>query len=247
MDNTENNIDIENMNEDEYEQYMQINKTIDNLDDTITSLNQELCDEKCQMEENIKKCRQNQFKTTDEYVNCENLLRDYRNNYGVNINEDDNIFNKEIEELIYDLKYNHETTKEEITQFISDYETSLIYYNKLLTLYNKINKENTLYDEKIDNYTKIVNTSDRMTFYEDENIISMNNKKYILLIIYWGLLLYLIYKLLYINKQYKNVNIIIELVILFIIPIYGLKYIKQFIFYTYNKIKLVYYKYISFK
>lgn len=240
--------DGEIIDQEDYEQYMEMSKTIDNLDDTIAELNKELCDEKCETLKKLKECRTNQYKTIDEHIKCEDILRQYNNEYDININEvDEDIFNKEIEELTYNLKYNHETTKDNINNLITDYNTSVIYYNKLLTLYNKINNEKILYDEKIDNYNKIINTSDRKTYYEDENINSINNKKYLLLLIYWILLSYLTYKLLYVNKQYKSFFIVIQLIILFIIPIYGIKYIKHFILYIYKNLKLLYYKYISFK
>lgn len=237
----------QDMSDADYEQYLEMTKMIDNLDDSISKINEELCDEKCQIEKKIKECRENQLKTTQEYIRCENIIRSYRNEYEINISDNEEEFKNELDKLIYNLKYNHELTKDNIIQFISDYKTNIIFYNKLLTLYNKIKGEKSLYNEKIDTYNKIINTSDRKTFYEDENINTITNRKYFLLIFYWLILLFLAYKLLYVNHKFKDPFILFQIFILSLIPIYGLYYIKFIIFYVYNKLKLLYYKYISFK
>jgi hypothetical protein len=248
MDENEPIIDTSNMTTEEQEQVNDATEIIDKLDLVIDQLNDDLCDDKCKIEEQIKECRENQQKTSEEYIKCENLIRNYKSEYSINIREEnEELFKQEIAELLYNFKYNHELSNDNINQLISDYETLIIYYNKLLVLYNKIKNEKYEYDEKIDDYNKIVNTSDRKTFYEDENINKMDNRKYILLIIYWLLFSYLSYKLLYLNKQYKDIKIWIELILLFILPLYGLYYIKLVFIYVYEKIKLFYYKYISLK
>lgn len=227
----------------------QLDGLLDSLDAALENVNKELCDEKCEDEKKLEQCRNIQYKTTQEFIECENFIKNYNLKYEIpnNGEETTNPYQDELDKITYNLKNEHETMKNNISLLITDYEMNTIYYNKFIVLYNKIIKEKSLYDEEIDNYNKIVNTSDRKTFYEDENINTVNNRKKLLLFIYWLIFSFLVYKLLYVNGQYKNPLTIVELVILAILPIYGLHYIKNAIMYIIYNIRMFYYKYISFK
>jgi hypothetical protein len=226
----------------------------DKLGEAISKINSIAdCDDKCQLDKTNSELRSDYNNALDEYLNGKTKIEDAKkkwlvSEYGENeynkIKE--NEYNEEIKDLIDNYKNAHTQIVIDINDKINEYENTIIFYNKLKQLLIRIKDENNTFNQNIDEYNKIVNTSDRKTFYEDETISRVSRWEYLLKIVYFILLSMLSIRLLYFRKEYKNYNVVVKLVILLIIPIYGLKYLKNIFIYIYSKIKLFYESYIKY-
>jgi hypothetical protein len=225
-----------------------------NLNYAIAKINNlGVCDEKCELDKTNSQLKSDYENALDDYLNGKSKIEDAKKKwmigqYGENeYNKIKEIeYNEEVKDVTDTYKNNHTNIVSEINDKINEYENTIIFYNKLKQLLIKIKLENDTFNQDIDEYNKIVNTSDRKTFYEDEYIYRVLKWEYLLKIIYFILLSILAIRLLYFRKEYKNYKTLSKLFILLIIPIYGLKYLKQLFQYITSNIYLFYETYIKY-
>lgn len=234
---------------------------VDDLDSIYEKLNGAIkkindiaeCDDKCKLDKTNLQLKTDYEKSLDDYLNAKTKIEDAKKKWLVSQYGDaeynkikETEYKDELKTLIDNYKNEHINMIVDIDDKIDEYETTVIFYNKLKQLLIKIKDENDTFNQNIDEYNKIVNTSDRKTFYEDETIYRVSKWEYLLKMVYFVLLSLMAIRLLYFKKEYKNYKVLVKLFILLIIPIYGLKYLKNIFLYIYSKIYLFYETYIKY-
>lgn len=133
-------------------------------------------------------------------------------------------------------------TTNELNTLISDYANKQKYTSNMKDLYGVHIKETSNLQKKIDDYIGYIQTDNRKSFYENQEINFSNKiKKNITYIYYILLLVYLWYGGFFQNELYKNYYVLFIIFIYILIP-YILKYLVIYLFYLW---KQFYYSFIN--
>lgn len=104
-------------------------------------------------------------------------------------------------------------------------------FNRIKELSETRKTENKSLKNKLDNNKKVINTNKRKVVYESRELDWIQTYKYILLIVFYGLLvLYLIFGNFFSSNLYKNRPILITLILLSSIPILNIYTIRLIYF-----------------
>jgi hypothetical protein len=115
-------------------------------------------------------------------------------------------------------KEEYETITSDIIDLITEYDSSVIYFNRLIDLYNKVKSENVELMNKHDYLKGSVNTNNRKTFYENQQIDSLGKWKYRIQLLYWAIFIVIFIKTMFIQKEYKNYKAYIKLFLIAATP-----------------------------
>ena len=110
-------------------------------------------------------------------------------------------------------------------------------FNRIKELSETRKSENKSLKNKLDNNKKVINTNKRKVVYESRELDWIQTYKYILLVVFYGLLvLYLIFGNFFSSNLYKNSPVLITLILLSSIPILNI-YIIRFIYFIIENIQ----------
>ena len=110
-------------------------------------------------------------------------------------------------------------------------------FNRIKELSNTRKDQNNELKKKLDNNKKIINTNKRKVVYESRELEWINTYKYILLVVFYGLLVaYLVFGNFFSSGLYKNRFILVTLIILSVFPIISI-YVIRFIYFIIKKAK----------
>ena len=110
-------------------------------------------------------------------------------------------------------------------------------FNRIKELSETRKSENKSLKNKLDNNKKVINTNKRKVVYESRELDWIQTYKYILLVVFYGLLvLYLIFGNFFSSSLYKNRPVLITLILLSSIPILNI-YIIRFIYFISENIQ----------
>tara|TARA_B100000579_G_C22722276_1_gene800029 strand:- start:51 stop:920 length:870 start_codon:yes stop_codon:yes gene_type:complete len=108
-------------------------------------------------------------------------------------------------------------------------------FNRIKELSDTRKSENKSLKNKLDNNKKVINTNKRKVVYETRELEWIQTYKYILLVVFYGLLvLYLIFGNFFSSNLYKNRPILITLILLSSIPILNIYIIRLIYFIVEN-------------
>ena len=108
-------------------------------------------------------------------------------------------------------------------------------FNRIKELSDTRRSENKSLKNKLDNNKKVINTNKRKVVYESRELEWIQTYKYILLVVFYGLLvLYLIFGNFFSSNLYKNRPILITLILLSSIPILNIYIIRLIYFIVEN-------------
>jgi len=172
----------------------------------------------------VKNAEKKYYETTKGSAFYDDMLKDRYSN---------EIKNKSIQ-----LIKEHKDKVDEIKLSISNYETQVIYSSKIEKLLKKVIIENDYLRENVDKYKASVQTNDRKTFYEDQQIQNLDKWKNIIFKIFWILFILLVINVFVIKQKYFDYTIWIKLVLLLIFPFYLFPLIYHFLIKIKNKMYL---------
>ena len=110
-------------------------------------------------------------------------------------------------------------------------------FNRIKELSETRKSENKSLKNKLDNNKKVINTNKRKVVYESRELDWIQTYKYILLVVFYGLLvLYLIFGNFFSSNLYKNRPVLITLILLSTIPILNI-YIIRLVYFIIENIK----------
>ena len=110
-------------------------------------------------------------------------------------------------------------------------------FNRIKELSNTRKDQNNELKKKVDNNKKIINTNKRKVVYESRELDWVNTYKYILLVVFYGLLVaYLVFGNFFSSGLYKNRFILVTLIILSVFPIISI-YVIRLIYFIIKKAK----------
>ena len=110
-------------------------------------------------------------------------------------------------------------------------------FNRIKELSNTRKDQNNELKKKVDNNKKIINTNKRKVVYESRELEWINTYKYILLVVFYGLLVaYLVFGNFFSSGLYKNRFILVTLIILSVFPIINI-YVIRLIYFIIKKTK----------
>lgn len=134
-------------------------------------------------------------------------------------------YSDEIKETAVKNIKEHKDILDEIKLLISNYETQLIYSEKIEKLLKKVKLENKWLRENVDKYKASVQTNDRKTFYEDQQIENLDKWNNIIISIFWILFVLLSINILLLQKKYGDYKSWIKLFLIAFLPLYALPYL----------------------
>ena len=110
-------------------------------------------------------------------------------------------------------------------------------FNRIKELSETRKSENKSLKNKLDNNKKVINTNKRKVVYESRELDWIQTYKYILLVVFYGLLvLYLIFGNFFSSNLYKNRPVLITLILLSSVPILNI-YVIRFIYFIIENIQ----------
>jgi len=119
----------------------------------------------------------------------------------------------------------HKDELDEIKSLISNYETQLIYNGKIDKLLKKVKVENKWLRENVDKYKASVQTNDRKTFYEDQQIENLENWNKFIIYLFWILFIALAANVLLFKQKYGDYKTWIRLFLAAFLPLYAMPYL----------------------
>lgn len=227
---------------------------VNNINSSIQALNRELiCGPECQNNKRAQTLKLAYDNAINDYDESPEKISQLEKDFYMetkggafykNVLEDR--FKREAIENSKNYKEEYETIKTEIIDLITEYDSSVIYFNRLIDLFNKVKKENTDLKEKYNYLKGSVNTNNRKTFYENQQIDGLDKWKYRIQLLYWAIFIVIFVNTIFIQKQYKNYKVYIKLFIIAATPylfIGIIKYLILFVKKAYYSIK----KYLGLK
>ena len=127
-------------------------------------------------------------------------------------------YKKNAIEMQKKLTSKHDDNMTELNNLFKEVEDQSIYSARMSDLMQKYLIENKTLKNKTDLYLKQTHTSDRKTYYENEQLTTLQKWDKIMFIIYWILFTACALILLVVKKQYKNKKIIGILTLFIIFP-----------------------------
>jgi len=116
------------------------------------------------------------------------------------------------------LTNDHNNLIAELQDLLKEYTDQSIYTKRMGDLLDKYLNENKKLENKEDTYLKDVHTSDRKTFYENQQITSIQKWNKALFIMYW--IMFTVYALIVLigQGQYKDIRTWITIVVFILFP-----------------------------
>lgn len=145
-------------------------------------------------------------------------------------------YSSEIKAIAISSIQDHKKNINEIKNDISDYESEIIYSSKLRNLMNNVMAENELLRENINDYKSEINTNDRKTFYEDQQIQNLSRWRSIIIVLFWIIFAVLCINILLLKQKYKDIYAWIKLLLVALTPFYIIPLIQKLILKIYNLI-----------
>ena len=130
----------------------------------------------------------------------------------------------------------HKNNINEIQSLLKDYDSEIIYSDKMKKLLNKLITENNILKENIDQNKSSIQTNDRKTFYEDQQIDNLYNWKRIIIALFWFLFTALCVNALFLKKKYSDYKVWIRLFFVALMPFYIIPFIQKIILKIYHLI-----------
>lgn len=169
------------------------NFNISNFNSFIQAASQQIaCGSECQRQKQIEQLK-------DNYLNAQSNLKlakpqydiakkeyysyvDGQNGYNQMIEDE---LNKKADSISENYKNSFDKKINNINSLLDTYNSLIINFRNVLDLFNQYKKDNLFLAKKLKNDSNDVLTNERKTFYEDQNIYSLNSiYYYILLTIY---------------------------------------------------------------
>lgn len=215
---------------------------MNNLNASTQSTNSGLvCDTSCQNNKRSQTLKLAYDNAINDYIQSPELINQIERDFYVetkgieyynellkkrNITESSN-YSKNYENEFKDIVSN-------IVQFIEDYNSAVIYFNRIIDLYNKVNYENNELKKKLDDLHGNINTNNRKTYYEDQQIDRLAKWKKIIYILYFSIFFVLCVTVLFIQKRYTDKVLYIKLFFIGITPYLLIGIIKYIVTYLYE-------------
>jgi chromosome segregation ATPase len=204
-----------------------INKFIDFANETIS------CGPSCQRERKIQKLKEKYETIKSNYNNGEERIAEAKKEYLIYAkgdvyyyqmlreqNKNKAMKNMDKKQINYEKKINELRRIERNNNILN---TNL---QQLQGYYDNLEKENNNITDKINEFEKIVYTSDRKAYYENEELKDIKSKNLVYKIIYFLILTILAIYIVLIKKDYKKITLI-KLFIYLILPFIGLFVINK--------------------
>ncbi|MEX0597769.1 MAG: hypothetical protein WD512_14855 [Candidatus Paceibacterota bacterium] len=142
-------------------------------------------------------------------------------------------YSSEIKEIAIKSIKQHKDILDENKLLISNYETQQIYSDKIDKLHKKVTLEYEWLIENVDKYKASVQTNDRKTFYEDQQIENLDKWNKFISYLFWILFIALAINVLLFKKQYTDYKTWITLFLVVFLPLYAMPYL----YHSFIKIK----------
>ena len=123
---------------------------------------------------------------------------------------------------------NHKEKIERLNNLLQEYDDQKLYNKRINDLFNKYETEKDHIDKEKDFYVKTKNTSDRKTYYENQQIETLKKWNKVFFVLYWILFCILAVVLLFIKGMFRDVKTWILLFILIGYP-FAASYVLKFI------------------
>ena len=185
---------------------------LDKFHDSIKSMNEALlCGPICRKEREITRLKGVYDRSQINITTAPEELRLAEKNYYVFAKGENYYgnmvktrYDKEAEDMRKSSTKKHEEYLKELSTLINDYEAETIYSNKMHDLLKIYLTENEQLKKKIESLIAIIETSDRKTYYEDEQISTLNSVYKFFFVLYWILFVVYCAIVLILKKQFKN-------------------------------------------
>jgi hypothetical protein len=167
----------------------QMNKLLQQTNQITQSSSSPVCDADCQYQKTANQLKQDVVKAENTLATAPSGLNTAVKNYVV-YTQGEVVYNEDLEEqygeeadaAIVKLEETANEKSGEISTDISSYSNLLLNYNNVLELYKTYLEENLQLTQELQNESNDILTNDRKTFYEDQNINSLNFVYYYILI-----------------------------------------------------------------
>jgi ribosomal protein L17 len=195
---------------------------IDALNNMIENANQEVnCDDNCQLNKLKSAYEIAQQNRLDAPKRFEQAEKEYlKKLYGETKYSEEmkTRYSNEIERIINSKTKKFNENKNELLNLINNYNTSIIYSEKIDELYNKLNEEKKKLESDIDKYKSTNNINNRKAYYNENQINSLSKWNVLLKSTYFIIFAILAFKLIYQNKLYGNKYTWFLLIFLLLLP-----------------------------
>ena len=190
---------------------MNMNFDVGKFNNLLTLANDRiLCGPECQKEREIEALRKKFYSAQQNMDTAPEQLSQAKKNYYMVADgaaEYNNIQLKELQQEVNKKAASLQTTfynrAENINTLINNYASSILYSQNMNDLLETYNKENKKLLVKIDDMKGVVNTSDRKSFYEDNQLTYLRSWLYYLKRFYWLCFAIWFVLVMLIKRQYK--------------------------------------------
>lgn len=167
----------------------QMNTLLQQTNQITQSSSSPVCDSQCQYQKTVNQLEQDVENAQNTLATAPGALNTAKKNYVVftqgQVAYDDDLeeqYGEQADATISQLEETANDKATEITTDITSYSNLLLNYNNVLELYKTYLEENLELTQQLQSESNDVLTNDRKTYYEDQNISSLNFVYYYILI-----------------------------------------------------------------
>lgn len=195
--------------------------TLSALNNMVEDINESSCNDQCQLNKlrtAYETAQQNQLDAPTQFKNAEKAY--YLKLWGQTKYDEEmrKKYSDEIESIITSKKMDFDTKTDELSRLIDEYNTSVIYSDKIDELFNKLTEEKKKLENDIEKYISTNNTNNRKAYYNENQSESLSNWNLLFKSIYFIIFGILVFKLIYQDKLYKNKYTWLLLILLLLLP-----------------------------
>lgn len=215
---------------------------MNNINASIQTTNRELvCGPECQTDKRAQTLKLAYDNAMNDYLESPELINQIERDFYVetkgidyynqlintrNISDSSN-YSKSYETEFKDIKSN-------IVELIADYDSGIIHFNRIIDLYNKVNSENQDLKQTLDSLTGNINTNNRKTYYEDQQIDRLAKWRKYIYLVYYVVVFVLCVIVFGIQKRYGDYRVYIKIILIIITPVLLLGIIKYIVIHLYE-------------
>lgn len=220
---------------------------LNTLNSAISSVNNSVaCGADCQAQKRDETLRRAYLSAKDNVKNAPTKLQIAEKEYYVKTKGEDfynNLLEKrytnEAQELKEKQTLKHKKQMKEIKTLNKDLDANMIYYKRINMLRNNLIKQNRKLKREINDEIASIETNDRKTYYETQQLTSQNSWTNLFLVFYWMLLIAFIFVSLFIKNGFKNWRVWLQILVLVLLPYIGISLFISIIIYIFDVLETI--------